>query len=343
MYTDREILEQVDTYLRGSTNPDFVGYREQILQRDFLDQGRYLWLMRYLCTLGAFSGKTLLDVGCGCGWQALTMSLLGGNRVVACDILPSMIDGVADGVRSVRAQGIRCDVEPKLGDICDLDLPPRSLDGIYSLESAEHVHDLDRMFDRCVDLLKPGGKLIVVNDGNVHNRALAKATKAMWLQREHSWDWANYLRGIRPVEHADATPFRLMRQAMVMSANPDLPATAVDALVDATAGMLKPDIEKLAREYRPGVTLPAVPSLDWCRNPVTGEYAERLLDPFDLADRMRRRGLRARVHHAFRRLPFTLLNSVQFRPLNRLLFQVRAVFVILGEAAPAARGGCGPG
>ena len=87
VYTDEEILDHIRAYMRGSENPDFVGYRQQTLERDFSNTQRYMWFMKYICNLGNLKRKRLLDVGCRCGWQALTISLLGNNHIVAMDIL----------------------------------------------------------------------------------------------------------------------------------------------------------------------------------------------------------------------------------------------------------------
>src|SRR4029079_9814003 len=92
---------------------------------------------------------------------------VGKNHVIANDILPSMIDGVTDCVRHMKARDIECDVEPLLVDMCKIDLPKGSLDGIYSLQAIEHVHDLELMFQRCANLLKPGGRFVIINDCNI--------------------------------------------------------------------------------------------------------------------------------------------------------------------------------
>jgi ubiquinone/menaquinone biosynthesis C-methylase UbiE len=65
------------------------------------------------------------------GWQALAVSMIGGNRVVANDILPSMIEGATECVRSLRAEGTyKFDVLPVQGDICRLDFLDGSFDAI---------------------------------------------------------------------------------------------------------------------------------------------------------------------------------------------------------------------
>jgi hypothetical protein len=58
-----------------------------------------------------------------------------------------------------------------------------------------------------------------------------------------------------------------MRREIVTAAAPALSAEHVEAIVAATKGMLKADIEKTARNYKKGETLPSVPELDWCRKP----------------------------------------------------------------------------
>jgi 2-polyprenyl-3-methyl-5-hydroxy-6-metoxy-1,4-benzoquinol methylase len=147
--SDEEILSAINEYMFGSEHPDLVGYRTQTLQRDMRNKYIYMAGMRRICAIGGLKNKRVLDVGCGFGWQALTISMLGNNSVVAIDILPSMIDGATECVKSLHAKGVKFDVTPLLGDICSLDLPPKSIDAIYSIESIEHVHNLESMQDRC--------------------------------------------------------------------------------------------------------------------------------------------------------------------------------------------------
>src|SRR5262249_33665903 len=144
---------------------------------------------------------------------------------------------------------VKFDVTPIQGDICDIDLPDASFDGIYSWEAVEHVHDLDRMFDSCARLLRRGGRMIIINDCNLRNPRTRHEVEKMWTQRERSWDWSNYLRSIRPIEHAEAKPFELMRREIVQAANPSLDNASVQSIVDTTAGMLKLEIERIAASF----------------------------------------------------------------------------------------------
>jgi hypothetical protein len=94
--------------------------------------------------------------------------------------------------------------------------------------------------------------------------------------------------------------------------------------------MIEPEIDRVARTYAARAALPEPPELSWCRNPITGEYCERLLDPYEIRDLMRETGFTVGLYHAFRRLPLRFLNGVGVRWLNRRLFQLRPLFVLVG-------------
>lgn len=316
--------------MHGSDHPDQIGYREQVEQREFADRKAFLARLKKLGKLGDFQNKRILDVGCGFGWQAFVFSLL-GNSVVGLDILTSMIDGMNMSIASMRQKGIQFDLTAIAGDICNPDLERSSFDAIYSNEAIEHVHDLQKMFSRCRELLRPGGKVFLLNDSNVLNSKTRDETVEMWKLRENSWDWVAQLQKWRPVEHANAKPFAVMREEIVRAANPSLDDRAVTIIVENTAGLVKPEIASIAQDYQSDVGFPKIGRYDRCRNPETGEYAERLLDPFQLASMLSSVGFVAHVRHAFRRFPLNLLNGIRFRPVDNILFELRGAFIVVGE------------
>jgi 2-polyprenyl-3-methyl-5-hydroxy-6-metoxy-1,4-benzoquinol methylase len=79
------------------------------------------------------------------------------NSIVGLDILASMIDGMSTSIARMRNKGIEFDLTAVCGDICNPEFENGSFDAIYSIEAIEHVHDLKTMFERCFELLKPGG------------------------------------------------------------------------------------------------------------------------------------------------------------------------------------------
>src|ERR1039458_9187339 len=250
IYPDGKILCLIEEYMQGSENPDLKHYREQTYQRDFANKDRFLWSLKHISELGNYRNKRILDVGCGFGWHAFTISLLDNeNEVVGIDILPSMIEGMSECVETMREKRVTFNVTPLCGDICKLDMEPNSFDAIYSIEAIEHVHDMSQMLEKCFTLLKSGGNLILVNDQNMLNRKVRDDTVSMWKKRDHSWEWSEYLRSIRPIEHKEAKPFSIVREEIVRAANPDLEPHIVKMLGDATAGMLKPQIETTAANF----------------------------------------------------------------------------------------------
>jgi SAM-dependent methyltransferase len=329
---DTQIILLIEEYMNGSDHPDQVGYRNQVADREFADKNHLLGSLKRLAKFGDFHGKRILDIGCGFGWHAFTIALLDeANSVVGIDILPSMIEGMNESIATMRAKGVMFDLTAVCGDVCDTSLDLGLFDAIYSNEAIEHVHDLQRMFDRCLQLLKPGGKLYLMNDSNVLNTQTRDDTVAMWRERETSWDWVEKLKNWRPVEHGDAKPFAVMREEIVREANSGLNDNAVGIIVDNTAGLLKSEIQLLAKAYRHGIKFPVIDEYDRCRNPETGEYAERLLDPFKLAGMLQKSKFKTQVRHWFRRFPLNLTNGIQFRPVNKVLFDLKGFFLVVGQ------------
>ncbi len=329
-YSDAQIIDLVETYMHGSDHPDQVEYRKQVETREFASKTRFLAELKRLAAIGDFRGKRILDVGCGFGWQAFTMSLL-GNKVTGLDILPSMIDGMTASVATMHKKGLDFDLTPMCGDVCDPKLENGSFDAIYSVEAIEHVHDLKAMFARCSELLRPGGQILLMNDSNVLNNETRQHMLDYWDKREHSWEMVDQLKKWRPVEHADAKPFAVAREDIVRAANPQLDNDVVSTIVKNTPGLLRSQIEDIAKQYRAGFQFPQIGEYDRCRNPETGEYAERLLDPYNLAQMLQETGFTTSIRHCFHRVPLNWLNGVNFRPLNNFLFNLRGVFLVIGQ------------
>ncbi len=335
MISDQELVQTIDEYIHSSDHPDIQVYRQGIMDPSYLEP--WIWRMKHYCDLGDFYGKEVLEVGCGFGWDAVGLALIGGNSVIATDILPSMIDGVTQCVEGMRAKGKELAITPMQGDICSLDLPPESVDGIFSTEAIEHVHDLGQMFDSCYRLLRPGGKAVIVNDSNRYNEAARNHSIDSWKDRDESWEHANWLRTeVRPVEHKDTRPYAVMREDMIRAAAPDLDEESVAKLRAATAGMIRTEIELATERFKRDGSLPKPDEYSWCRNPETGEYSERLLDPFELKQMLKDRGFNVQLRHLFRKMPYRLVNGVSMRWLNERFFALRPHFVLVAEK-PAGR------
>ncbi|MCH8806562.1 MAG: methyltransferase domain-containing protein [Planctomycetes bacterium] len=328
----RTVGRWVAEYIRGTDNPDLREYGGALLrQLDVGSADRFLWFIQHVLRLGAMYGARVLDVGCGFGWQALAISMLGGNHVIANDIRESMTLPLQERVEAVRRLGASVLVESLTGDICTIDMPAASFDAIFCNQTLEHVHNLDSMFRVCVHVLKPKGRCVIVNDNNVLNAKGLRAIQKMWKERDRSQAYIDTLKQQRPIENCNIKPYAVMREEIVRNSNPLLSDNDVTIIVDATAGLLAPEIRSVAQSYGVGIELPTPPEFAWCRNPVTGEYCERQFDPFVVKQLMESCGFRTQLFHAFRRCPLNLLNRIALRPLNRWLFNVRSIFVLVGR------------
>jgi ubiquinone/menaquinone biosynthesis C-methylase UbiE len=315
-------------YILNSGNPDMLAYGREVTEGD---GSRFHWLIRHVMRLGRMRNARVLDLGCGFGWHSLALALVGNNRVVANDVRETMTSALTERVAAARRSGHEVDVTALCADICSLPLPAESFDAIFCNQTVEHVRDLQQMFDVCARVLKRGGRAIVIDDNNALNAKQLVDMRKMWQERDTSDKFVEGLKHYRPIENRDAKPYIKMRESIIRQAGPALTETAVQAIADASAGMLEHDIAEYAKHYQSESTLPTRPPLSWCRNPITGEYCERQLDPYELKEMMERAGFRTQVRHAFRKAPLRFLNGIQFRPLNRLLFNRRAVFVLVAE------------
>src|SRR5438270_803959 len=133
-----DIPHVITEYIQGSQHPDLQVYRRGLDDPGFMQV--WQWRLQHFCELGGFYGKRILEAGCGFGWDAVGLALTGGNEIVASDILPSMIDGMSECLATMEKNGKKLPVTPLQGDICELDFPPESFDGIFSTEAIEHVH-----------------------------------------------------------------------------------------------------------------------------------------------------------------------------------------------------------
>jgi SAM-dependent methyltransferase len=313
-------------YVDGCDNPDFRAY----LGENWTISDRYLWNIKHLVDLGRMQNGRVLDIGCGFGWDALAIALQANATVVANDIRPEMTRVVDARISALKKRGARVNLETVTGDICNTTLPESSFDAIVCQQAIEHIHDLDGLFATSFRLLKPGGRALFTNDDNVFNRAKFREVQKMWQRRDGDWSFINQLKNERPIENRDIEPYAVMRQKIVVQANPGLSNSDVDKIVKSTAGLTASEIAPLARSYRSGQKLPTPPASSWCRNPITGEYCERHLNPFELAEGLAVQGFKAEVRHGFRKWPLSWLNGVHLRWLNAILFNYRAYFIILG-------------
>ena len=115
----------------------------------------------YFELLGALTGKSILDLGCGEGFYTRKFRQKGAKKVVGVDISPKMIElAKQQEVRKpLLIKYIVCDVL-KMGKIGSFELVVAS----YLLNYAQTKGELLTMCQNIYANLQPGGRFVSVND-----------------------------------------------------------------------------------------------------------------------------------------------------------------------------------
>lgn len=143
-----------------------------------------LWKRRLIRLAAVRPGDQALDVCCGTG--DLTFALArAGARAVGFDFSEPMLDVARQ--RAVRWQELPgTPPEFRQGDALQLPFPDRAFDVVTIGYGLRNLADLDRGLDELVRVLKPGGRLRILDFG--------KPDSAVWR-----WMYFQYLRWVVPL------------------------------------------------------------------------------------------------------------------------------------------------
>lgn len=135
-----EWAEKLETWYRS---PDVES------QRDFV-----------LNAVQAKENENILDIGFGPGILACKLATAVGNHglVYGIDVSETMLD-----MAKKRCSGIDC-IQLEIGDACDLKHPKgEKFDCIVSTQVYEYVSDIDKALSEAYNILKPGGRVIILD------------------------------------------------------------------------------------------------------------------------------------------------------------------------------------
>lgn len=116
------------------------------------------WRRRAIALLGTRPGDRVLDLGSGTGDLAFAVARAGG-RVVAADLSLGMLSVLR---RRAGALAAGASVGPVAASVHALPLPDASLDRIVSGFTVRNVGDLAGAFAELRRVLRPGGRLVVL-------------------------------------------------------------------------------------------------------------------------------------------------------------------------------------
>jgi len=115
----------------------------------------------------ARSGPDLvLDVACGMGFELLELAARGVPGIAGLEIDPCLCE-----ITNAAAARFQLPVVSFAGDACAIPLCDNSCGIVMSQSFFEHVYDVDRALREQIRVLRPGGRLVIL-DGNFLNPRL---------------------------------------------------------------------------------------------------------------------------------------------------------------------------
>jgi sarcosine/dimethylglycine N-methyltransferase len=168
------------------------------------------------------AGTSVLDMGSGTGGPAYYLAQQCGCHIVGVDIFAV---GHAQAVARACDARVSHLVQFRLGDIHAVALPPASFDVILSLDVWCHMPRRAALLQRCVTLLRAGGRLAFCD--HVERQPMPAAQRqqvcALWrfpsLEPPQSYLEAIRAAGLRLWDHADpsASAVRLYTRLLAVS------------------------------------------------------------------------------------------------------------------------------
>ncbi|MBO8171629.1 MAG: class I SAM-dependent methyltransferase [Bacillaceae bacterium] len=114
--------------------------------------------LRFTSKEDMFTGKEVLDIGCGAGGKTLYYATLNPRHVYGIDVVEHYREEATELARKKGLDKVSTFVT---GDAANLSFPDDKFDTIIMNDAMEHVDDPIAVLNECHRVLKPGGRLYV--------------------------------------------------------------------------------------------------------------------------------------------------------------------------------------
>jgi malonyl-CoA O-methyltransferase len=122
---------------------------------------------------GDLAGRRVLDIGCGKGrFARIVKERNPAAEVWGLDISEAMLKHVPEAVLT------------RAGSMTELPFDDASFDAAYATESLEHAVEIERAVAEMCRILKPGGRLVVIDKNAEHAGRLKTPEWEKWFRRD---------------------------------------------------------------------------------------------------------------------------------------------------------------
>jgi SAM-dependent methyltransferase len=301
----QEMLSLDNDTLAQQLHSDFNRYFRHLL-RDPAAIARYFEDVEYLLNRGRLQGR-VLDLASGFGLTAICLRMLGVDSVTGLDISDTKV--TTSRTLAKRLQVDNCVFQ--LGDGLSLPFEDGSFDGVLIKDAVSHFSDPPGVWAEVTRVLRPGGRLVIVDDRNQRNPHVVAATRKIWEISETGTATELSSLGMD-------VSFTQMRRDYIAQHFSHVGEGARSAIADRTRGftfaMLDRAVPSLLEGKPVGLT-PVAP----CVNPANEIVQERLVDPLGLARDLESLGFGTSV------LPPVLRKRLFARIVVRMLWPASAL------------------
>jgi len=254
-------------------------------------------------------GKRVLDFGCGFGLRSILFALCGAREVYSCDINKEKIENFR------RLLGF---LKPPLDniwitqtDVCKSGYNKAIFDVVFASSVLSHVRDPFSFLSEVHRILKPGGFLFLYDENNsLYLRGRYRRRK-FWQMCEYGP--VNKIAGL-------LSSYSKLREEIILKHYPSLEIKLIKVLVKKTQGLYGNEIVRAVSSILKGQNFKS-PKFKY-RDPVTGNFPERELNPFKVLRTLKQTGFKCKIirfhspyYNGFRGLLKKLLIQSEMFPM----------------------------
>lgn len=259
----------------------------------------------------------LLDYGGGTGILALLAKELGIGTVIYNDIYDVSCEDakvIGDSIGNQADYYVHGDID----DVIEfLRTNSISCNAIASYDVIEHIYDIYEFLKKLTALSNGFLSVVMSSGANIFNPLNRKSIMKKQIEvenkdRERKWGHK---------ERDCLRSYLKVREGMIIEHAPSLSEEEIRRLARLTRGMIEIDIKQCVDGYLASGQLPSEPDhpTNTC-DPYTGNWAERLMDPYHLKDVLSKSGFKVKVLSGYYGRPMNAIKRLLASVLNLTIY-----------------------